>query len=174
MKYILDRENYHRFDVRAVGKLAPRSYFIPFSCREKTAAAPEEKRYTSDKVRCLSGQWDFRFYPRPAELPDVLDTDAVAFDTLDVPSCWQFRGYDRPFYVNTRYQFPYQPPEIPKEDAVGTVFCWQGADRGIGPRWTKPEEEYNFVGVYRKCFHVDGSAARYILSFLGVASCLDL
>ena len=174
MKYILDRENYHRFDVRAIGKLAPRSYFIPFSCREKTAVAPEEKRYASDKVRCLSGQWDFRFYPRPAELPDVLDTDAVAFDTLDVPSCWQFRGHDRPFYVNTRYQFPYQPPEIPKEAEVGKVFCWHGADKGVMPRWTKPEAEYNFVGVYRKLFHVDGSAARYILSFLGVASCLDL
>lgn len=174
MKYIINRENYHRFDVRAIGKLPPRSYFIPFSCREKTAAAPEEKRYCSDKVRCLSGQWDFRFYPRPAELPDMLDTDAVAFSTLDVPSCWQFRGYDRPFYVNTRYQFPYQPPEIPQEKPVGTVFCWQGADKGIGPRWMKPEEEYNFVGVYRKLFHVDGCAARYILSFLGVASCLDL
>ena len=175
MKYILDRQNYHRFDVMAINKLPRRSYFIPFSTRKRAAAAvTEEKRYSSDKVRCLSGAWDFRFYPRPAELPDVLDTDAVDFDTIDVPSCWQFRGYDRPFYVNTRYQFPYQPPVIPQEKAVGTVFCWQGADKGIGPRWMKPEEEYNFVGVYRKKLTVDMRAMRYVLSFLGVASCLDL
>ena len=174
MKYIIDRENYHRFDVRAIGKLAPRSYFIPFSCRQKAAAAPEEKRYVSDKVRCLSGQWDFRFYPRPAELPEVLDTEDMTFETIDVPSCWQFRGYDRPFYVNTRYQFPFKPPVIPQEEPVGSVFCWNGADKGIMPRWTKPEEEYNFVGVYRRKLTVDMTAARYILSFLGVASCIDL
>ena len=79
MKYILDRQNYHRFDVMAINKLPRRSYFIPFSTRKRAAAAvTEEKRYSSDKVRCLSGEWDFRFYPRPAELPEVLDTDAVA------------------------------------------------------------------------------------------------
>lgn len=42
-----------------------------------------------------------------------MDSDAVVFDRLDVPSCWQFRGYDRPFYVNIRYRFPCKPPVIP-------------------------------------------------------------
>lgn len=42
-----------------------------------------------------------------------MDSDAVVFDKLDVPSCWQFRGYDRSFYVNIRYRFPYKPPVIP-------------------------------------------------------------
>jgi len=175
MQYTIDRTHYHRFDIRAIGKLPPRSYFIPFSTRKRAAAAAvDEKRYVSDKVRCLSGDWDFRFYPRPAELPAVLDTDAVAFDTIDVPSCWQFRGYDRPFYVNTRYQFPFRPPVIPQEEAVGPVFCWHGADRGYGPRRMRPKDEYNFVGVYRKKITVDMTAARYILTFLGVASCVDL
>ena len=175
MQYVIDRTHYHRFDILALNKLPPRSYFIPFSSREKAAAAAaEEKRYVSDKVRCLSGAWDFRFYPRPVELPDVLDTDKVDFETIDVPSCWQFRGYDRPFYVNTRYQFPFRPPVIPREEAVGPVFCVHGADRGVGPRWMKPKDEYNFVGVYRKKITVEMAAARYILTFLGVASCLDL
>ena len=175
MQYVIDRTHYHRFDILALNKLPPRSYFIPFSTREKAAAAAtEEKRYTSDKVHCLSGTWDFLFYPRPAELPDVLDTDKVAFETIDVPSCWQFRGYDRPFYVNTRYQFPFKPPIIPREEPVGPVFFVHGADRGAGPRWVKPREEYNFVGVYRKKIRVDMAASRYVLTFLGVASCLDL
>lgn len=42
-----------------------------------------------------------------------MDSDAVVFDKLDVPSCWQFRGYGRPFYVNIRYRFLYKPPVIP-------------------------------------------------------------
>ena len=98
MLYHLDRDNYHRFDVMERGKLPPRAWLIPFSDR-KTADRTDllRKRYASDKVRCLSGIWDFRFYPRPAELPAVLDTDKTEFDRLDVPSCWQFRGYDKPF-----------------------------------------------------------------------------
>lgn len=103
-----------------------------------------------------------------------MDTDAVTFDTIDVPACWQFRGYDRPFYVNTRYQFPFDPPNIPQEAPVGEVFSWIYSEGEQKPRWETPEDEYNFVGVYRKKFTVTDLEKRYILSFLGVASCLDL
>ncbi len=48
-----------------------------------------------------------------------MDSDAVAFDKLDVPSCWQFRGCDHPFYVNIRYRFPYKPPVIPTTGKAG-------------------------------------------------------
>lgn len=175
MNYRINRDNYHRFEVLAINKLPPRSYFIPFASQAQADACTlKEKRYASTKVQCLSGMWDFHFYPRPAELPEMLDTAAMSFDQIGVPSCWQFRGYDRPFYVNLRYQFPYRPPQIPQEKPVGTVFSVVGGEHGIGPRWTKPENEYNFVGVYRKYFSVAQPQKRQILSFLGVASCLDL
>ena len=91
MRYTIDRENYHRFDILERGKLAPRSYFIPFSTRKKADAADIlTKRYTSDKVRCLNGTWDFRFYPEPAQVPQVLDTAKEFFETIQVPGCWQF------------------------------------------------------------------------------------
>ena len=48
-----------------------------------------------------------------------MDSDAVAFDKLDVPSYWQFRGYGHPFYVNIRYRFPYKPPVIPTTGKAG-------------------------------------------------------
>ncbi|MGN0999164.1 MAG: glycoside hydrolase family 2 TIM barrel-domain containing protein [Faecousia sp.] len=175
MKYRINRENYHRFDIISQNKLPPRSYFIPFESKAQAdSVTPKQKRYASSKVRCLSGDWDFHFYPRPAELPAVLDTEQVSFDTIDVPSCWQYRGYDQPFYVNVRYQFPYNPPEIPKEDPVGKVFCWMGADEGIKPRWKTPKDQYNFVGVYRKKLTVANVGKKRVLSFLGVASCLDV
>lgn len=158
-----------------VNKLPPRSYFIPFASKEEADAARLlEKRYVSSKVACLNGVWDFKFYPQPAMLPAVMDTETESFDTIDVPACWQYRGYDRPFYVNTRYQFPYHPPKIPTEEPVGPAFCWLGADKGIGPRWQRPEEEYNFVGVYRKYHPIHDLTKRYILTFLGVSSCVDL
>ena len=175
MKYRLNKNNYHDFSVYQKNRLPARSYFIPYPTREEAdTTAAKEKRYRSSKVQCLNGMWDFKFYPRPAELPDVFDTDQVSFDTIDVPACWQFRGYDKPFYVNTRYQFPYRPPVIPTEEKVGKVFSWMGFDRGLGPRWQDPGEEYNFVGVYRKTVQINDPSQNTVISFLGVASCLDL
>ena len=175
MKYRLNTTNYWDFNTVEVNKLPGRSYFIPYPDRKKAdTVSPKEKRYASEKVLCLNGDWDFKFYPRPAELPTEFDTDAVSFDTIDVPSCWQFRGYDRPFYVNIRYQFPFDPPRIPKTEKVGKLFYILGADKGIGPRTVDPGEEYNFVGVYRRSITIEDPDKNYVISFLGVASCLDL
>ncbi|MCD8143644.1 MAG: hypothetical protein LUD83_10340, partial [Clostridiales bacterium] len=175
MRYQINNANYCTFETFAVNKLPGRSYFIPYPDRGSAdAVAPKEKRYASPKVQCLNGTWDFKFYPRPKELPETLDTDKVSFDTMDVPACWQFRGYDRPFYVNIRYQFPYKPPVIPTTEKAGKVFSWTGCDQGISLRYKDPGEEYNFVGVYRRTITVDDPKKHYVISFLGVASCLDL
>jgi len=178
MRYRINKTNYCDFSVFEDNKLAPRSYFIPYPDRKSAdEASGRDKRYKSPKVICLNGDWDFRFYARPSVLPDILDTDNGKWDKIDVPSCWQFRGYDKPFYVNIRYQFPYDPPKIPETDKAGKVFSLQGSDYGLGPRWKDPGEEYNFVGVYRTFFRTDGPDApfrRYIVSFLGVASCADV
>ncbi len=175
MKYRINKENYHDFRTISVNRLDQRSYFIPYP--DRSSADKQDTmsmRYNSPKVLCLNGEWDFRFYPVPSELPDEIDTDKLDFDRIDVPSCWQFRGYDRPFYVNARYQFPYRPPVVPEEEKAGTVFTWFGADYGFGPRWKDPGEEYNFVGVYRTHFSVSDTTKRYVISFLGVASCADV
>ena len=175
MKYQINKTNYHTFEIFEVNKLSARSYFISYP--DKAAAdrvSARERRYASPKVRCLNGDWDFCFYPRPKQVPDELNTDLVEWETIDVPSCWQFRGYDRPFYVNTRYQFPYDPPEIPQEKEVGKVFSLMVGGGKIGPGWMEPKDEYNFVGIYRKKISVGDLSKRYVLSFLGVASCMDL
>ncbi len=175
MEYHINKNNYKDFDIYDLGKCAPRSYLIPYPDRSSAAAVSlRDKRYNSPKVLDLGGEWDFKFYNDPKTLPDFLDTGSVDWDRIPVPACWQFHGYDRPFYLNTRYQFPYNPPEIPGEDPVGTVFSWGGADLGIKPRWQKPDEEYNFVGVYRRFFDIESTDMTYTISFLGVASCLDL
>ena len=175
MKYALNHSNYADFQVYARNRLPPRSYFIPYPDRAGAdAAAPLEKRYRSPKVQCLNGSWDLKFYPRPAALPSMLDTDQLAFDRMEVPACWQYRGIDRPFYLNVRYQFPFDPPRIPTTEPVGRVFSWIGGDQGVKPRWKTPKDEYNFAGLYRRFVHVEPGDLRYVISFLGVASCFDL
>ena len=101
MKYVLNTTNYYTFDLFEANKLPGRTYFIPYPTRAQAdAVTPLEKRYRSEKVVCLNGDWDFKFYPVPSELPKELDTDSIAFDKMPVPGCWQFHGIDRPFYVN--------------------------------------------------------------------------
>jgi len=177
MKYKINKTNYCDFNTICVNRMEARSYFISYPDRKSAdAVSLKDKRYGSPRVRCLNGEWDFRFYPRPAELPDVIDTDSLDFDRIDVPACWQFRGYDRPFYVNARYPFPYDPPHIPEEKKTGRTFCWVGADCGLGPKWLDPGEDYNFVGVYRTFFDISQAEMQghCVLSFLGVASCADV
>lgn len=177
MIYRLNKTNFSDFAVIEDNKMPARSYFIPYPDRkseERTTA--REKRYKSSRVQCLNGKWDFLYYPLPAEIPDELDTDEASFDRIDVPSCWQMRGYGRPFYLNTRYQFPYDPPAIPETDPVGRTFSWVGADKGVGPRWQTPEGEYNTAGLYRRFIELSEKpeGARYVLTFLGVCACIDV
>ena len=175
MKYQINQNNYHTFSIYEINKLPARSYFIPYPDRAKAdAAAPKEKRYASEKVVCLNGEWDFKFYPRPAEVPMMLDTELTEFGRIDVPACWQFRGYDKPFYINIRYQFPFKPPVIPTLDKVGRVFSWIGVDQKLTPRYKDPGEEYNFVGIYRRYLEIEDPSKNYVISFMGVASCMDL
>lgn len=175
MNYQVNTSNYHTFEVFEVNKLPARSYFIPYPDRAGAdAVSPKEKRYNSSKVTCLNGEWDFRFYPKPAEMPAILNTDKTRFDKIDVPACWQFRGYDKPFYVNIRYQFPYKPPVIPTTEKVGKVFSWMGVDQRLRPRWKDPGEQYNFAGVYRRFLNIDDPSKNYVIDFMGVASCMDL
>ena len=79
-------------------RLPQRSYYIP----------ENEGAYMS-----LNGMWDFSFYARDFdELPQKSGM-------IDVPSCWQCRGYERPYYTNVTYPFPVNPPYVPNENPMG-------------------------------------------------------
>lgn len=148
MQYTLNRSNYRNFDTIQVNKLDGRAYFIPYSnadALQNTDACTE--RFGSDKVQVLSGAWQFKYYDSLQLLPTDFDTERVSFDDITVPSTWQRTGYYPPIYLNSRYEFHLMPPELPKDMAVG---------------------------VYRKSFTVTDADKRYILSFLGVAPCIDV
>lgn len=148
MKYTVNKINYNDFSVYEINKLEGRGYSIPYSSKEALKKTSFKKeRISSDIVKVLSGKWQFRYYKSNKELPDILDTDKVAFDTITVPSTWQRTGYEAPAYINCPYAFDDKPPYVPNEQSVG---------------------------VYRKSFNVDDINKTFIISFLGVISCLDL
>lgn len=148
MKINLKTDNYKNFDVYKKNVLKPRSYFIPFNdAQELSKTDIRTERYSSSMVAVLSGEWDFKYYSRLSLMPDMIDTAEFDFDTVTVPSVWQHTGYEVPYYVNTRYQFKPNPPEIPEDCSVG---------------------------IYRKVFNIADAQSNYILTFLGVAGSLDL
>lgn len=148
MKYSINKTNFNDFSVYEINKLEGRGYAIPYSSKETLKKTPFKKeRGSSDIVRVLSGEWQFRYYDTNKNLPDVIDTDVVDFDNIRVPSTWQRTGYDAPAYINCPYAFDDKPPYVPYEQPVG---------------------------VYRKTFEVENTDKVFILSFLGVISCLDL
>ena len=107
-------------------RLCQRAYYIP----ENNGACIS-----------LNGIWDFSFYER--DFDDMPQSEG----TIDVPSCWQCRGYEKPYYTNVTYPFPVNPPYIPNE---------------------------NPMGVYERMFRIEDVEKKYYIVFEGVDSCLEL
>ena len=110
----------------AENRLPQRAYYIP----------ENEGAYM-----LLNGDWDFEYYER--------DYDKTPSKTgvIDVPSCWQCRGYDKPCYSNVAYVFPIDPPYVPQD---------------------------NPMGVYTREFEIGDTDKRHYIVFEGVATCVEL
>ena len=122
-------------------RLPTRTLLVPAQKRNVT-----HKNFTvSDRIQLLSGMWKFSYLAQDtAEEFFAPQQDDSGWDTLPVPSMWQFHGYGKCLYPNVRYCFPYDPPYIHRD---------------------------NPVGLYRLRFSAQKPAAgRSILRFLGVDS----
>lgn len=167
MIYRFNRENYCNFDVFQDNRLPSRAYFIPFRTeREAQETELAQQRSGSTLVQLLSGEWDFKYYQKFADVPAEFNTDAVAFDKLQVPSCWQFMGYEKPFYVNQKYQFKNDPPRIPTDEPAGVYET--------PTKYKVIDGAYNSVGVYRRFFEVEKAGKRFTVAFLGAAACIEV
>ena len=106
LKYVINKTLHSDFSVFEKNKLPARAYAIPFADAKKLkATAAKDERYSSDTVKVLSGEWDFKFYKSISLLPDKLDTVRVKFGKITVPGDWQRHGYEEPVYLNCPYQF---------------------------------------------------------------------
>ena len=99
----------------------PHSYFIPY---QSSAAAKNDDRASSAFFKSLCGDWDFKWYPSPADVCDFTspDFDRSDMDKLAVPMNWQValgRGYDVPNYTDSAYPFPYDRPYVPDDNPCG-------------------------------------------------------
>ena len=70
----------------------------------------------------LNGSWAFKYLTAPEYSPEGFekrDYDTAGWDTIEVPSCWQLKGYDHMHYTDVLYLFPLNPPYVPTENPTG-------------------------------------------------------
>lgn len=90
--------------------MPPRAYYN--DSLEKALCGDEKK---SEYYTLLNGEWDFKYYARDIDCPNVIDE----WDKVKVPSCWQTTGYENPYYTNVNYPYPVDPPYVPDDNPVG-------------------------------------------------------
>jgi beta-galactosidase len=122
------------------------------------------KKWTASPFyQSLNGQWKFHWVKQPSERPvDFFKTDydASAWETIEVPSNWEMKGYGTPIYTNITYPHLRQPPKI-----IGNV-------RSDYTAATEP----NPVGSYRTTFIVPATwnGRETFIHFDGVESAFYL
>ncbi len=73
----------------------------------------------------LNGEWMFHFEADSKNRPmDFYSAEAkvAGWDKIEVPSCWEMKGYGTPIYTNSTYPFPNRPPFITRTNPVGSYF----------------------------------------------------
>lgn len=127
----------------SVNVLSPRCYFIPFESEEKARQGAREQ---SGRFVLLSGTWQFEAYKSVYDIGEDFLKKSLP-DSIPVPSCVQYFGYDNFHYTNVRYPFPYDPPHVPHE---------------------------NPAFHYRREFELPSCGGKVYLNFEGVDSCFFL
>ncbi|MGB0931631.1 MAG: glycoside hydrolase family 2 TIM barrel-domain containing protein, partial [Chitinophagales bacterium] len=92
---------------------AVHSTFIPF---QDEATALTFNQNESNLFQSLNGKWQFKLYENPLEVPDdFYESKSVKWDSIEVPSNWQMKGFGTPYYVNMMHPFEVNPPFVPTD-----------------------------------------------------------
>lgn len=109
------------------------------------SAAKTCDRNKSDRVLSLDGTWDFYFSPTPEGAPyNFYKSKVKNWDTIEVPSNWELKGYGIPIYTNIKYPFKVNPPFIDHSD--DPVGCYQRSFV-IPDSWKNIQITLHFGGV---------------------------
>ncbi|WP_130836556.1 glycoside hydrolase family 2 TIM barrel-domain containing protein [Lachnoclostridium sp. Marseille-P6806] len=73
----------------------------------------------ADGAITLNGEWKILYLKAPEYSPEGFQTiefDDSAWDSIEVPSCLERRGYGEEHYDDVWYLFPIEPPYVPSEN----------------------------------------------------------
>lgn len=111
--------------------------------KSSLAFYPEKSPYR----KSLNGDWNFRWAGRPSLAPEgfeAVNYDDHDWDKLEVPSCWDVKGYGIPIYTNVTYPYPKNPPYIPND--YNPVGCYR-TEFTLPANFDKRDTHIVFSGV---------------------------
>ncbi len=146
--------------VIGINKEDPHAQYVPYST---IAQAVADVPINSLMYLSLNGTWKFNWVRHPNLRPVEFyknDFDVRSWDEIEVPSCWEMKGYGTPIYTNVTYPYERNPPRI----------------LGNPPANYTQNKEPDPVGSYRRDFELPASWAGedVIIHFDGVMSAFYL
>lgn len=141
--------HYEDLKIMHENTMPSRAYYMPAS---HDMGPLVEDRFSSDRVICLNGTWEFQYFNSIYDLQEKFYEQGYGcsrFTQVEVPGVWQNYGYDSHQYTNVRYPIPLDPPYVPQENPCGAYirkFMYQKQEKA-------PKAYLNFEGV-DSCFYV--------------------
>ena len=102
-------------------KMSARATSYSFSSEDQALKGDRSQA----RLLSLNGEWMFHFEADSKNRPmDFYSSEAKVsgWDKIEVPSCWEMKGYGTPIYTNSTYPFPNRPPFITRTNPVGSYF----------------------------------------------------
>ncbi len=99
------------------------------------------------EIQSLNGEWSFHFAEDVKQSPENFyeeSFDTSSWDKIEVPSCWEMKGYGYPIYTNSTYPFPAHPPYIDRTNPTG---CYV-KEFTVPESWGDDRVIIHFGGVY--------------------------
>lgn len=126
--------------VIAKNKLPGRATSYSYKTMDDAFAGNRE----DSRMISLDGTWKFNFVPKSEDRPlDFYKKDVSGWDNIEVPSCWEMKGYGTPIYTNVTYPFKPNPPFIERENPVGSyVKTFE-----VPEDWNNQQIILHFAGV---------------------------
>lgn len=157
-------------------KLDGHTSFMPYSGTANLVADGRYRQPWLEPERAdfvnLNGTWKFYFVGETAQRPGRTtffgdEADVSGWDDIDVPSCWEMKGYDHPVYANVNYPFVDNPPYV----KLRSEFNGQLAANPVGSYrrtfvlpegWDEKRVVLHFDGIYGAAYvWVNGQYAGY-------------
>lgn len=101
-------------EIFQINREEPRASFYRYN--DKKAALQNDSWEASSLYKSLNGTWHFYYadsvQARPVDFYKN-DFSLQGWNTIEVPSNWEMKGFGIPIYTNIKYMFPANPPHIP-------------------------------------------------------------
>lgn len=138
--------------INSLNRESARAYSMPLA--DVKSALTDAIEPETPYVKSLNGIWRINWTGDPANRPLDFwkpDFDDSKWETIDVPSCAEMRGFGSPGYTNTSYPFFKQPPII-LDYVLGTpdynpVLSYRTSFT-VPADWTGRNVTIRFDGVY--------------------------